>query len=141
MRKKPDEQGKAARSLIAPCGMNCGLCRAFLRSRNSCPGCRGDDRGKPKTRVLCRIKTCKARCRADQDFCFNCSSFPCERLRALDKRYRTKYGMSMIQNLLSIQAAGLAAFIEQEQVRWQCPGCGATICVHEASCRICKRKR
>ncbi len=125
--------------LIAPCGMNCGLCRAFLRSRNRCPGCRGDDRGKPKTRVGCRIKTCRKR--VGGDFCFECSSFPCEPLCALDKRYRTKYGMSMIDNLKSMAVDGVARFIEREKLRWACPGCGATLCVHEASCLVCKRKR
>ncbi len=24
-------------------------------------------------------------------FCFECESYPCKRLKALDKRYRTKY--------------------------------------------------
>jgi len=27
-------------SLIAPCGMNCGTCIAYLRVKNTCPGCR-----------------------------------------------------------------------------------------------------
>jgi hypothetical protein len=126
--------------LIAPCGMNCGLCRAFVRSRNRCPGCRGDDRGKPKTRVACRIKTCELRRRGGGDFCTDCASFPCERLGCLDKRYRTKYGMSMIENLRSIEADGLASFVEREKSKWTCVGCGATICVHEALCLVCKRK-
>jgi hypothetical protein len=29
-----------------------------MREKNACLGCRGDDGLKPKTRVLCRIKTC-----------------------------------------------------------------------------------
>jgi hypothetical protein len=125
---------------MAPCGMNCGLCRAFLRSRNRCPGCRGDDHGKPKTRVACRIKNCELRGRAGGDFCTGCASFPCERLSSLDKRYRMKYGMSMLENLRSIGAGGLASFVEREKSRWTCPGCGATICVHESCCLVCRRK-
>jgi hypothetical protein len=27
-------------ALIAPCGMNCGVCMAYLREKNKCPGCR-----------------------------------------------------------------------------------------------------
>lgn len=27
------------KSLIAPCGMNCGTCIAYLRDKNKCPGC------------------------------------------------------------------------------------------------------
>ena len=124
---------------IAPCGINCGLCRAFLRSRNRCPGCRGDDGGKPKTRVGCKIKTCSERRRDGGDFCAGCARLPCERLRNLDKRYRLKYGMSMIENLQSIAADGLASFLEREKRKWTCPGCGATICVHEAACLVCGR--
>jgi hypothetical protein len=140
MSEGPTTQHSIQAELIAPCGMNCGLCRAFLRSRNRCQGCRGDDRGKPKTRVACRIKTCELRGRAGGDFCTGCASFPCEQLSRLDKRYRTKYGMSMIENLRSIEAGGLASFVEREKSRWRCPGCGAMICVHEASCLVCKRK-
>jgi len=109
MPKKLTARRLSQAALIAPCGMNCSLCYAFLRSRNRCPGCRGDNRGKCKTRVACKIKTCEARrgsfCAAD------CASFPCERLSRLDKRYRTKYGMSMIDNLGRIQTDGLRGFI------------------------------
>jgi hypothetical protein len=125
-------------ALIAPCGMNCALCRAFMRRRNPCPGCRGEDEGKPKTRIVCRLKTCAER-RPGGRFCGDCASFPCERLRNLDKRYRLKYGMSMIENLRNLRSIGLAAFIEQEQRRWACPGCGATLCVHEPACLNCQR--
>ena len=138
------EKSKARRldeaALIAPCGMNCGLCRAYLRERSPCPGCRGDDRGKPKTRVACRIKTCEERRQRGAAFCVGCTSFPCERLIRLDERYRRKYGMSMIENLRSIEASGLRQFIEQEESRWACAGCGEMLCVHESGCPACGRK-
>ena len=118
--------------------MNCGLCCAFLRDRNPCPGCRGDDRGKPKTRVTCKIKNCEERRRRGGDFCFNCASFPCECLGRLDQRYRLNYGMSMIQNLRTIEADGLKRFVEQEKLKWICAGCGETLCVHRSSCPACK---
>ncbi len=140
MPRQSRTQSLGSRALIAPCGMNCGLCRAFLRTRNSCPGCRGDDRGKPKTRVTCRIKTCEVRSREQRDFCTPCGSFPCERLSRLDKRYRTNYGMSMIDNLKAIETKGLESFLKNEKVKWACPGCGETICVHESYCRGCNRK-
>ena len=122
---------------IAPCGMNCSLCYAFLRSRNKCPGCRIDDSRKPKTRVGCRIRNCEAR---RGNFCSSCGGFPCERVSSLDKRYRTKYGMSMIQNLRHIEIEGLRSFIEKEKSKWECPGCGATLCVHKRSCLVCARE-
>ena len=45
--------------LIAPCGMNCCVCMAYLREKNKCPGCRGTDVNKPITRVRCKLKTCE----------------------------------------------------------------------------------
>lgn len=122
--------------LIAPCGMNCGLCSAFLRSRNRCPGCRVDDRRKPTTRWECKIRNCAA---SGGEFCTGCATFPCERLRHLDKRYRTQYGMSMLENLRRIQAEGLRSFAAQEKIKWACPGCGATLCVHKEVCLVCQR--
>jgi hypothetical protein len=124
-------------ALIAPCGMNCRLCRAYGRDRNACPGCRGDDSLKPKTRVLCRIKTCGKIARGGARYCFRCDSFPCDRLNSLDKRYRTRYGMSMIDNLRSIGQLGIRRFLENEKRRWACPECGEVICVHEPQCLSC----
>ncbi len=126
-------------ALIAPCGMNCGLCRGYQRTRNPCPGCRADDRGKPKTRTACRIKIYAASRGARRNSCAGCPKLPCFWLTRLDRRYRTKYGMSMIDNLRSIEAAGLRAFVEREKTRWACPGCGQMLCVHQAACPGCGR--
>jgi len=34
------KSGFSSEILIAPCGMNCGACIAFMRDKNNCPGCR-----------------------------------------------------------------------------------------------------
>ncbi len=125
-------------SLIAPCGMNCGLCVAYIRDTNPCPGCDDVSSYQPKTRATCRIKYCEE---PRLEFCFECQQFPCPRIRQLDKRYRTKYGMSMIENLESIRELGLENFISREKNRWQCPACGGLICVHRESCVYCSRPR
>jgi hypothetical protein len=127
-------------SLIAPCGMNCRLCRAYIREKNACPGCLGDDRPKTKTRALCRIKQCEILKDADLRYCFDCGKYPCDRLNQLDKRYRTNYGMSMIDNLNDIKQFGIRNFIKQEKDRWTCPACGEIMCVHEENCAICGYK-
>ena len=132
------DQKLAPTKLIARCGMNCGLCYAHLRANNPCPGCRGDDRGKPKTRVLCQIKKCRKAGRKDS--CSDCASFPCDLLLRLDRRYRTKYGMSMIENLKLIRRIGLRGFVRSEVAKWACPGCGNTLCVHQAECLNCRRQ-
>ncbi|NCB73993.1 MAG: DUF3795 domain-containing protein [Clostridia bacterium] len=70
-------------------------------------------------------------------FCYECGDFPCKRLRSLDKRYRTKYRMSMIDNLRFIDENGIDAFLEKENAEWACPDCGATICCHNGLCLKC----
>jgi hypothetical protein len=124
-------------ALIAPCGMNCSLCMAYLRDRNKCPGCRGSDTNKPVTRTACKIKTCLILVEAKPKFCFICANFPCDNLKRLDKRYRAKYNMSMIENLEYISRFGINKFVREEKVKWTCPGCGGTICVHKGYCFSC----
>ncbi len=123
--------------LIAPCGLNCGVCRAHLRVNKPCPGCRGDDTGKPKTCVQCKIKTCERLARGTARYCFGCDIFPCATLARLDKRYRTRYGTSAMDNLLSIQKIGVRKFVESETRKWTCPECGGTLCMHEPQCPAC----
>ena len=43
-------------TLIAPCGMNCILCRAYTRKNNTCPDCRGDDKVKSRISIRSGIK-------------------------------------------------------------------------------------
>jgi len=128
-------------TMIAPCGMNCGLCIGHLREKNRCPGCNGDYSDKPKHCVVCRIRHCDEISVHDHKFCFECAKFPCARLRQVDRRYRSNYGMSMIDNLESIQELGLKEFVTREKDRWKCPECGGVICVHRKNCIYCGRVR
>ena len=126
--------------LIAPCGMNCGICMAYLRDKNHCPGCNGPDDKKPSTScVKCIIKNCETIKKVK--FCFKCEKYPCTRLKNLDKRYRTKYGMSMIENLENIKNLGIRQCVKNEGVRWRCPECGGTINVHRWKCFDCGAER
>ena len=127
----------AGANLIAPCGMNCAICRAYLREKRHCPGCRGSDAQKSKSAIRCAIKNCPEIQKSKAGYCFECTEFPCARLKQLDKRYRTKYKMSMLENLVFIEANGLSEFIEKEAVRWRCSKCGGTICVHRTRCSTC----
>ncbi len=123
--------------LIAPCGLNCRLCRAYDRPRNPCPGCRKEDAGKPKACVRCPIKNCghlKARHRR---FCIACTEFPCHLIRRLDKRYRLTYGVSPIANLERVKSIGIRKFAASETSKWLCPDCGVFLCMHESTCGSC----
>ena len=109
---------------------------AYLRKKNKCIGCRGSDKNKPITRTKCKIKTCS---KLNSEFCYDCEDFPCDKLNHLDKRYRTKYEMSMIENLKLIQTNGIKQFMKKEEERWRCPGCGGIICVHNRTCYTCSQ--
>lgn len=101
------------KDLIAPCGMNCSLCIAYqfkekdLNSqgfhRTYCPGC--ITRGKNCTHMG---DSCELLGKGAVRFCYECVSFPCKRLKSLDKRYHTKYHMSMIENLTFIILRGFS---------------------------------
>ncbi len=125
--------------LIAPCGMNCAICMGhLLREKNKCPGCRGENANKPVYCVKCVIVNCTLLKSNSLKYCSaKCEKYPCTRLKNLDKRYRTKYGMSMIENLENIEQSGIRAFIKNEKERWRCSVCGGIICVHRGSCSVC----
>jgi hypothetical protein len=123
--------------LIAPCGMNCGICLGYLREKNRCPGCRISGSGKPVYCRKCVIKFCKEHKNKKSVFCFECDKYPCLRLKQLDKRYRTNYGMSMLENLQFIREKGIRAFVACEQKRWTCKKCGSIVCVHRPNCLNC----
>ena len=125
-------------SLIAPCGMNCGICLAYLRDKNHCNGCREWSNNKPGYCRKCIIVNCELLHKTESNFCYDCEKYPCRRLKQLDTRYRAKYNMSMLENLQIIKESGLERFMQLEKERWTCPACGATICVHRNFCLNCK---
>jgi hypothetical protein len=123
--------------LIAPCGINCRVCMAYGRTKNVCPGCRGEDTLKSKSCAMCRIKNCEKLAMGKFEYCYECDAFPCALLAHLDKRYRTRYGTNPIGNLRSIQIASIYSFIEAENKRWTCPQCGGMLCMHKPECLSC----
>ena len=99
--------------------MNCNLCIAHLREKRKCPGCRESNENKSNYCINCVIKNCSKLEQKKWKFCSdNCEEYPCARLKNLDKRYRTKYGMSMIENLENIKALGIRKFVIMEKNKW-----------------------
>lgn len=133
MKLKP----KIKLALIAPCGINCGICLAYLREKNKCPGCRYFKAEKLVSIARCGIRTCASR---KGKYCFACSNYPCARLKQLDKRYCAKYHMSMLENLKNIKELGVRKFIKNEETRWACEKCGGVINVHSYICSSCGKK-
>lgn len=104
-------------ALIAPCGMDCAICSAFLRQKNRCGGC---DTANHSFRRRCTIATCE---HMKRRYVHDCGNFPCRRLKQLDKRYCTKYHMSMPDNLAAIRKDGIRAFVRSERECWTCTAC------------------
>ncbi|NCA66897.1 MAG: DUF3795 domain-containing protein [Clostridia bacterium] len=125
------------KALIAPCGMNCNLCYAYQREKNRCTGCNIDIATMPNSCQKCIIRNCEHVINSKSGFCYECKKYPCRRLNDLDKRYRTKYSMSMLENLQSIKVKGLDEFVKNEAERWKCPQCGNIVCVHRKVCSKC----
>lgn len=129
--------------LIAPCGMNCGLCVNYQAgkydlkkkglNRMYCPGCI------PRGQHCLHMKAhCELVGKGLVRFCYECDSFPCKRLKSLDQRYRTKYHLSMIENLKRIKEERLDYFLQEQESEWRCPECGELICCHNGLCLNCQ---
>jgi len=127
--------------LIAPCGINCGLCLAYLRDKNRCLGCNADNVHKPAYCLKCKIKNCEKLRETAAKLCYECDTFRCSRIKLLDKRYRTKYAVNVIGNLEQIRDRGMDEFIKNEKSKWTCQACGSTICMHRGFCLKCKGKK
>ena len=131
---------------VAPCGMNCALCASYLAWVNDlkskgikmpyCTGCR--TRNKQCTFVK---KSCYRLLKGRVDFCFECSDFPCDHLKSLDARYKSRYKMSMIDNSRFIKEHGMQMFLEEQEKSWKCPNCSELICCHNGLCFNCEIKK
>jgi hypothetical protein len=132
--------------LLAPCGMNCGVCSSYLALKYDvksqgvripyCAGCRPRNK-----RCAFLKKRCRILMNSEVKYCSECADFPCELLQSLDKRYRANFRMSMIDNLELIKKEGVARLLAREAGRWACPSCGGTICCHNGLCFGCELDR
>lgn len=136
------QKGKFTPELIAPCGMNCALCASYLALKNDlrskgvrmsyCKGCR------PRNKQCSFIKKqCSKLQNGEVAYCYECTSFPCDRLKTLDNRYKVRYKMSMIENLYFIKKHGLQNFLAEQEKLWKCSKCDEMICCHNGICFSC----
>ena len=124
-------------SSIAPCGMDCALCYAFQDVKKPCPGCRTQTGKIRESCQNCIIFSCDKK----KYYCFECTNFPCKRLKALDARYQNKYKMSMIMNLTFIKEQGEENFLIWQNHKYTCPKCGKLRTVHYDYCIHCKQQK
>lgn len=129
--------------LIAPCGMNCGICNSYLALVNDlkskgimstyCAGCRPRDKKCAFLKKRCHLLMSEI-----VQYCYECEEFPCLNLQHIDERYRTLYRMSMVENLRCIREEGMAPFLEKQREKWRCPKCGGIISCHNGICYSCE---
>lgn len=127
------------KNMIAPCGINCSVCIGYLREKNKCPGCNSREEIPSHYCRECIIKHCPEK-KESTDFCYKCKKFPCTRMKNLDKRYRTRYNTSLINNLKEIKESGIRRFISKEKEKWLCKNCKNVISIHRNECLECKTK-
>jgi hypothetical protein len=128
--------------LIAPCGMNCGLCSSYLALTNDlkskgvkmsyCTGCRARNK-----QCAFLKKSCSRLLKGEVKFCFECPEFPCEQLKKLDEKYKTRYRMSMINNSRFIKEHGMQKFLSEQEKTWKCPTCNGIVSCHNGLCFNC----
>jgi hypothetical protein len=128
---------KILKKMIAPCGMNCALCMGYQREKDRCMGCRSNG-NKPQYCMKCIIANCEQVLNNKSKLCYECDKFPCPRLKRLDKRYRNKYHMSMLDNLNNIKDNGIEFFLDEQVKKWTCPNCHELLSVHRNFCLHCK---
>jgi hypothetical protein len=128
--------------LISPCGMNCSICANYLTMKHQlrnkgvkmayCQGCR------PRNKNCAFIKKhCTKLSMKILDFCFECEYFPCLRLKKLDEKYKSRYKMSMIENLDLIKVKGVENFYSSQKKEWKCKKCNEMISCHNGLCFKC----
>ncbi len=128
--------------MIAPCGLDCSICRHALEDEKPCPGCLGPDGDKMEFCVSgCGIVTCEKRRKNGYRFCYQCPDFPCADVKERESRYAVKYRLreSPLRNLRMIRELGMDAFLEKEKALWTCSHCGCPVSVQTGRCSGCGR--
>jgi len=126
---------KIPADMLAPCGITCAVCYAQLRKKKPCPGCRGEDVNKSEHCRKCKIKECAMR--QGFNYCCECPSFPCATIKRIDKSYRLRYHVNLIENGVRAKTVGAEQHLLEEKEKWTCTYCGGIISLHDRVCPEC----
>ena len=97
---------KKYNDFVPPCGAFCGGCPYYLRDKNPCKG----------AEIRCKERKCKGIyvcCieKKELDFCFQCKTFPCSRLKKFSNLWKNT-GQDLIENQLKLKNFGIEKFLE-----------------------------
>ena len=129
--------------MVAPCGLDCSLCKLALSETNPCPGCLGPNENKPAfCAEQCSIVLCRKRKDNRYRYCDECPDYPCKDVLEKENRYSSKYPLyeSPGKNLREIRELGMDKFLKNERRQWTCKDCGSVICVHTGICSGCGKQ-
>ncbi len=135
------QTGHLKPALMAPCGMNCGVCKRYLAFSRGVPA----ERGKIIHCIGCRpqgkncyIKRgCKKLGKNQIEYCHECTEMPCKNLAHLEKRYQERYATSLVGNLKELKEKGIAQLLRTQEARFKCPNCGDVVSIHDKKCYTC----
>lgn len=114
--------------LVAPCGIDCGICELYT-SRNDarlfsaltlrgipaeklpCDGCRAIGGNCPVIKEKCETNDCVAEKKVE--YCFDCSDFPCVKLHPSSKRADVLPHNMKVFNLCTMKRDGVESFVGQ----------------------------
>ncbi len=129
--------------LVAPCGMNCGICSNYLAykndlNRSQCAGCRPGNKKCSYLFEKCSGINHSLEGNAGAKFCFECDQYPCKEINRMDRRYSENYRMSVKENLEYINKNGLAEFVDEQHKEHHCSKCNDLISIHNRKCFKCE---
>jgi hypothetical protein len=115
-------------TLVAPCGIDCGICELHLvkpedelyqslvlrgipEEKLPCPGCRAVEGNCPVKPTVCDTWKCIKE--NELEFCSGCTDFPCNKLQPAADRANVLPHNLKVFNLCKINQVGLIAFTQE----------------------------
>jgi len=137
--------------LVAPCGLYCGACRAYLASLENndqskpgakpstpCDGCLGGGRA-PAHISKCEIRSCAAK-KTKTGRCSECAEFPCKIITNFNND-GVQHHSEVLANLGQLRKMGIKDWAKYEDDRWTCSKCRTKQSWYDAECPQCKTPR
>jgi hypothetical protein len=100
-------------NMIAPCGLYCGECTAFLRKE--CGGCRSNEGLSREYREHCKIFHCSNT--KNLRICLECRDFPCKLFDFFkaERLEESSWFLDVWSNMRQIKESGLTHFLKKKE--------------------------
>ncbi len=100
-------------NLVAPCGLYCGECTAFLDGK--CGGCRSNKGLSKEYRKYCKIYRCSSS--KNLKICLECKEFPCKLFDFFkaERLEESSWFLDVWSNMKQIKEMGLTDFLRKKE--------------------------